>query len=79
MLRNIKYFDGKWSMKGDRAKYRVWSMILSWGHVSGKSSSRGMSALRPDFSEEWVLQIQGGKEFQAEAEKKKRLSVFWGQ
>lgn len=76
MLRSIKYFDGKWSMKGDRAKYRVWSTILSWGHVSGKSSSRGMSDLKPDFSEEWVLQIQGGKEFQAEGEKKKDLVCF---
>lgn len=63
-------------MKGDRAKYRVWNTILSWGHVSGKSSSRGMSDPRPDFSEEGVLQIQGGKEFQAEGEKKKRVSVF---
>ena len=39
-------------MKGDRAKYRVWSVTLSGGQVSGKSSRQGVSDLRPSFSEE---------------------------
>ena len=69
------YFEGKWNVKGDRAKYRVWSVTLSGGHVSGKSSRQGVSDLRPSFSEEWVLQLHGGRELQAKEEKK---TIFCG-
>lgn len=48
-------------MKGDRAKYRVWSTILSWGHVSGKSSSRGMSDLSLADTRRKGIPGRGGK------------------
>ena len=56
-----------WKVTELNTEYGAWPWV---GDMRQGNPLDGVSDLRPSFSEEWVLQSHGGREFQAEEEKK---------